>query len=185
VWANRRHDAQSRFGRPDFPHRRFGGDTTARRLTVHVHGAAHVERRRVDVYPLTDFAQARYSDMDVNGHLNNLALEGLHENARAHLNRAVFADIYEVDNRDLRLLTSQNVTHFLAEAHWPAIVTTGIGIGGIGRSSLVASSGLFIDGSCISICDATLVLVGRSGPVAIPDVNRQVLEGLLLQGSAG
>ncbi len=122
--------------------------------------------------------------MDVNGHLNNLALEGLHENARAHLNRSAFADIYKVENRELRLVTSQNVTHFLTESHWPVTVTTAIGIGGIGRSSLVASSGLFIDGSCISICDATLILVGPSGPVAIPDANRQVvLEGLSSQGS--
>jgi acyl-CoA thioester hydrolase len=145
----------------------------------------HVDRRRLEIYPLTDLVQARYGDMDVNGHLNNLALESLHENARAHLNLSVFPDIYDVNARALRLVTSQNVAHFLSEAHWPASVTTAIGIGGIGRSSLVASSGLFIDNMCVSVCDATLVLVGLNGPVAIPDDKRRRLETLTLRGSVG
>ena len=77
-------------------------------------------RLRLDSYPVVDAIQARYGDMDSNGHLNNLALESLHENARATMNRSLFPDIYDVTTRRLRLVTSQNAVHFLAEAHWPA-----------------------------------------------------------------
>lgn len=108
-------------------------------------GQPSAERRRHEAYPFTATMQARYGDMDVNGHLNNLALESVHEDLRAHLNRRVFPDIYDVDHRDYRLVTAQNVVHFLAEGHWPASITASAGIGHIGRSSFVACTGLFID----------------------------------------
>ncbi len=87
----------------------------------------HESRLRLDTYPVVDVVQARYGDMDANGHLNNLALESLHENARATMNRSLFPDIYDVATRRLRLVTSQNAVHFLAEAHWPALIHTGAG----------------------------------------------------------
>ena len=36
---------------------------------------------------MIDEIAARYGDMDANAHLNNLALESMHENARATMNR--------------------------------------------------------------------------------------------------
>ena len=49
----------------------------------------HEIRRRLEAYPVVDAVQARYGDMDANGHLNNLALESMHENARDHEQGAV------------------------------------------------------------------------------------------------
>lgn len=45
----------------------------------------------------------------------------------------VFPEVYQVDTRTVRLVTGQNVVHFLAESHWPATVDTAIGTGQIGR----------------------------------------------------
>ena len=137
-------------------------------------------RLRLDAYPVVDTVQARYGDMDANGHLNNLALESLHENARATMNRSLFPDIYEVATRRLRLVTSQNAVHFLAEAHWPAVIHTGAGVGRIGRTSFVASTGLFIEGNCIGVCDTVLVLLGDDGPVALSDDARAALATVAL-----
>lgn len=138
------------------------------------------ERRRLQAFPITAFVQARYADMDVNGHLNNLALEAMHEDIRARLNRRVFHDIYDIGRRQYRLVTAQNVVHFLAEAHWPATITTAVGVGRLGQSSLVACSALFVDDSCISTCDTTLVLVGPSGPMRIPEDRRLLLQTFAL-----
>ncbi|MGY4708228.1 acyl-CoA thioesterase [Mycolicibacterium sp. CBM1] len=143
-------------------------------------GRPHEARLRLDCYPVVDVAQARYGDMDANGHLNNLALESLHENARATMNQSVFPDIYDVATRRLRLVTSQNAVHFLAEAHWPATIHTGAGVGRIGRTSFVASTGLFIDDRCVGVCDTVLVLLGDDGPVPIAEDRRAALETLLL-----
>jgi acyl-CoA thioester hydrolase len=144
-------------------------------------GRPHLDRCRISVYPIVETKQARYSDMDVNGHLNHLALEALHEDARARINQRYVPGTYDPTNRVLRLVTSQNVVHFLAEAHWPATMKVGIGIGGIGGSSVVVSSGLFLEDRCISVCDMTLVLVGDQGPVAFPEDNREVMRKLMLR----
>ena len=84
-------------------------------------------RLRLESYPVVDEIAARYGDMDANAHLNNLALEALHENARATMNRRLLPDAYRAGGRRLRLVTSQNAVHFLAEAHWPVLIQTGAG----------------------------------------------------------
>jgi len=117
----------------------------------------------------------------VNGHLNHLALEALHEDARAGINEQYVPGTYDPTIDTFRLVTSQNVVHFLAEARWPATIKVGIGIGGIGRSSVVVSSGLFVEERCISVCDMTLVLVSDAGPVAFPEENREVMRKLMLR----
>ena len=137
-------------------------------------------RLRLDSYPVVDEIAARYGDMDANAHLNNLALEAMHENARATMNRDVLPEAYRSGGRRLRLVTSQNAVHFLAEAHWPALIATGAGVGRIGRTSYVASTGLFRDGECIGVCDTVLVLLGDDGPTPLPDGLRTALQTLLL-----
>lgn len=138
-------------------------------------------RLRLNTYPVVDEIAARYGDMDANAHLNNLALEALHENARATMNRGLLPDAYRAGDRKLRLVTSQNTVHFLAEAHWPALITTGAGVGRIGRTSFVASTGLFLAGACIGVCDTVLVLLDENGPTPLPDGFRSALGGVLLR----
>ena len=140
-------------------------------------------RLRLESYPVVGEIAARYGDMDANGHLNNLALESLHENARATMNRDLLPSAYDVTRRRIRLVTSQNAVHFLAEAHWPATIATGAGVGRIGRASYVASTALFISGSCIGVCDTVLVALGDDGPVPLPDEFRAALQTVLLGGS--
>lgn len=142
-------------------------------------------RCRPDFYPLTAPVEARYSDMDVNGHLNNLALESLHENIRATLNARVNPGIYDPARRAVRLVSSQNVVHFLAEAHWPATIQAGVGVARLGTTSFVVSSALFIDQTCISVCDTVLVAVDVDGrPVAIPREARTTMAQLMVRSPA-
>ena len=141
-------------------------------------------RLKLETYPFVGEIAARYGDMDANAHLNNLALESLHENARASMNRHLLPQAYSTGARRMRLVTSQNAVHFLAEAHWPAMIQTGAGVGRIGRTSYVASTGLFIGDTCIGVCDTVLVLLGgqgqSDGPVPIPDDFRAGLQRVLL-----
>jgi acyl-CoA thioester hydrolase len=142
-------------------------------------------RLRLDCYPVLDEIAARYGDMDANAHLNNLALESMHENARATMNRRLFPQAYRAGGQECRLVTSQNAVHFLAEAHWPAVIQTGAGVGRIGRTSYIASTGLFVNDACIGVCDTVLVLLGRDGPVPIPDGLRAALQTVVLGQTGG
>lgn len=141
----------------------------------------HPARMDADSYPVHEMIDARFGDMDANGHLNNVALESLHENTRAGLNRQVFPQVYDRTARKLRIVTSTIVVHYLREAPWPATINTAIGIGHVGRTSFVASTALFHSGSCISLCDTVLVLLDDDGPTPIPDDARTRLETLRLQ----
>ncbi len=141
----------------------------------------HPARLRLDTYPVVDEVAARYGDMDANAHLNNLALEAMHENARAIMNRRLLPGAYRAGDRRVRLVTSQNAVHFLAEAHWPALITTGARLGRIGRTSFVASTGLFLRGACIGVCDTVLVLLDDDGPTPISDEFRAALETVRLK----
>lgn len=140
----------------------------------------HPARRASTTYPVHDSIDARFADMDANGHLNNVALETLHENTRAMLHRRVLPDAYDLSSRNLRIVTSTIVVHYLREAPWPAVIQTAIGIGHIGRTSFVSSSALFLDEECISVCDTVLVVLDANGPTPIPDDARARLEALRL-----
>jgi len=142
----------------------------------------HPARLEVATYPVTGAIDARYGDMDANGHLNNLALESLHENARALLNARVMPGIYDGATRRIRLVSATNVVHFLEEAYWPNTIGTGIGVGKLGRTSFVASTALFVGDECVSLCDTVLVTLDENGPTPIPDSARAQLESLTLSG---
>ncbi|MGQ9350694.1 acyl-CoA thioesterase [Mycolicibacterium gilvum] len=141
----------------------------------------HPARLDAACYPVHRAVDTRFGDMDANGHLNNVALESLHENTRAMLNRQVFPNVYDRTTRSLRIVTSTIVVHYLREAPWPSVIDTAIGIGRVGRTSYVASTALFHDGGCVSLCDTVLVVLGDDGPRPIPDENRDRLESLALR----
>lgn len=142
----------------------------------------HPARSDRSLYPVSGLALARYGDMDANGHVNNLALESMHENARAEFNQHIFPGIYDPATRTIRLVTANNVVHFLAEVHWPARIETGLGIGRLGRTSYVVSTALFVGDNCVGLCDTVLVMLGDDGPIPIPEQARDLLGTYLLRG---
>jgi acyl-CoA thioester hydrolase len=76
---------------------------------------------------------------------------------------------------------ANSVLHYLAEAHWPAAITTGLGVGRIGRTSYVLSTALFVEERCISLCDTVLVALVDDAPVPIPQTAREYLGSHLLR----
>ena len=140
----------------------------------------HPARLSKALYPVSGLALARYGDMDANGRVNNLALESMHENARAEFNERIFPGIYDPAVRTIRLVTANNVVHFLAEVHWPARIETGLGIGRLGRTSYVVSTALFVGEDCVGLCDTVLVMLGDDGPLPVPEDARARLGDYLL-----
>lgn len=143
----------------------------------------HPHRSEIDLYPIAVDMQVRYADMDAYGHINNLAIESLHEDVRARMNAAVLPGTYDPKRQQLRLVSAQNVVHFVAEALWPNVFRAAVGVGHIGTSSFVASSAVFIGDQCVSLCDTVLVAVGDDGPRPLPQDARDLLHSMLLRNN--
>lgn len=130
--------------------------------------------RRTDAarYPLRYPMRFRFADLDPNGHVNNVALAALLEDARAMLLRALSA---EAQGHGSWLL-AQNVCHYLAEAFYPGEVEACAGIGRVGRSSFVVSTALVGAQGCLVVGDT--VMVSRHGGTVgeLPGVLRDSMQ---------
>lgn len=118
---------------------------------------AKPEAWRLDAanYPMTLTANTRFQDMDVYGHLNNVAYAALFESARARLNNDIRAASDHPANE--RMLIANVSINYLHEGHFPDDVEIAQGIGPIGRSSWTIVQAMFQNGRCIATADTVLV----------------------------
>lgn len=139
-------------------------------------------RRRLASYPASLTLETRFADMDVNGHLNNVAFARLFEETRVRFNRAG-PMAPKAGERKSSFVVAHVAIDYLAEGNYPAPVTIGYAIARIGTSSFTVAMAAFQDGQCIALCDS--VLVHRdpaSGPAPLPAALRERLEAHRLSG---
>jgi acyl-CoA thioester hydrolase len=115
-------------------------------------------------YPETLEVPTRFQDMDINGHLNNVAFAALFENARVMLNRQV--RVWNERPVNERTMVAAVTINYLAEGNYPDPVTVASGIGHVGMSSWTILQGMFQNGHCIATCDT--VVVARTDNQAKP-----------------
>jgi acyl-CoA thioester hydrolase len=119
-------------------------------------------------YPYSEAIQTRFADLDVLGHINNVAMAGLFEAGRARFMRAtgMFAA------REHRMMLVNVELNYLAEGSFPEDVTIGTGVSRIGGRSWTLLAAAFQGGRCIATCDAT---AASDGPEISPAL-RTMLE---------
>ncbi|MES2753319.1 MAG: acyl-CoA thioesterase [Pseudomonadota bacterium] len=105
-------------------------------------------------YPHIDTVQTRFADLDVLGHINNVAMVALFETARTRFNHAVGL----VRFRDTQWLIAAQEINYLAEGGFPTDVTMAHGIGRIGGRSWTIIGAAFQNGVPIATGDVTVVL---------------------------
>lgn len=106
-------------------------------------------------YPVRETLQTRFQDLDINGHLNNVAFAALFESARVLLNRRVRPTSERPANE--RTMVAVVTITYLAEGSFPEPVTIASGIGAIGSSSWTIVQAMFQSGHCIATCDTVVV----------------------------
>ncbi|MBK6706994.1 MAG: acyl-CoA thioesterase [Sphingomonadales bacterium] len=118
---------------------------------------AKPEGWRLDLaaYPVILECGTRFQDMDINGHLNNVAFASLFENARVQLHRN--ARPWGARPENERTMVASVEINYLREGNFPAPVTIGSGIGRVGNSSWVVVQAMFQNGHCIATCDSVIV----------------------------
>ncbi|MDO9367799.1 MAG: acyl-CoA thioesterase [Sphingopyxis sp.] len=118
---------------------------------------AKPESWRLDAasYPARIELQTRFQDMDINGHLNNVAFAALFESGRVLLNREVRPLTERPANE--RTMVAMVEINYLGEGNFPDPVTITSGIGRIGTSSWTIVQAMFQNGRPIASCDTVVV----------------------------
>lgn len=107
-------------------------------------------RRLPASYPLHGELQPRYTDVDVWQHLNNTALISLQAEACQRWLREVFGPTVWRDAAPV-LAKRASATDFLAEAHYPEALATGVRLVGADAHGFRLASALFQHGHCVGL----------------------------------
>ncbi len=124
-------------------------------------------------YPFSVATQTRFQDMDILGHLNNVAFAALFENGRVRFNRAM--DERAIRQTGERWLVASVAINYLREGSFPEDVEIASGIGHIGNSSWVIEQAMFQHGHCIATSDTVIVYVNADGARPLSDAFRAEL----------
>lgn len=116
-------------------------------------------------YPYFRRVIARFSDMDAERHLNNVALAAFYEDGRVSFLHGLSG---EERGKSFRFVIAHISISYLAEAHYPGDYDVGLGVTNFGRTSFGIGAGLFLADKCVGVCDTTQVVVGAEGPVPVP-----------------
>ncbi len=107
-------------------------------------------------YPHRMEVQTRFQDMDVMGHLNNVAYAALFEHARVLFNRSMrpWKERPEAE----RSVLGRVEIDYLAEGRYPHPVEVCTAIGRIGNSSYTIVQAMFQKGECIALSESVSVV---------------------------
>lgn len=140
----------------------------------------HIDPARLDAatYPSRLEIATQFTDLDVLGHLNNVAIARFYESARVRTNMRVFGDHFVNRDNPLQTVLADVHIRYLAEGRFPKPVVVGSGIGHVGNSSFRMQQALFQDGACIGTSDAVMVVTRDGRPSPIPPEHRAVMQEL-------
>jgi acyl-CoA thioester hydrolase len=122
--------------------------------------------------------QTRFADVDVVGHLNNVALADLYQEARVRfLQERAFAG--SLGSTTWQAMIARITISYLGEVTYPTPVHVYVGVRKVGRTSYILSQALFQNGECRGTCRTVSVVIGEDRrPMPVPAALRERLEVL-------
>ncbi|MEX1033365.1 MAG: acyl-CoA thioesterase [Cellvibrionaceae bacterium] len=132
---------------------------------------------RSENFPFRVELATRFDDLDTQGHINNVAIANLYQEARLRFHGKAFGELRGGQDRDDGIGTVLVDIHitYQRETHYPLPVTIACGVGRLGNTSYTIKSVLFQDSHCVGTCDAVLVYVKAGKPQPIPREERAIL----------
>jgi acyl-CoA thioester hydrolase len=110
-----------------------------------------------DTYPYSVDVPPRYADLDVMGHINNVAIAAMFETGRISFHHQLQAHPRE---QGVRWLVAGVGINYLAEMHMPCAVTIASGLKRIGNTSWTILSAAFQEEECRATCETVMVAQG-------------------------
>lgn len=139
--------------------------------------APHYDPRLLEPhrYPHRRVLETMFSDMDIQRHVNNVAILRFFEECRSSLRRAVVE--YCPDELSSVVLARLEV-FYLREVSYPGRVEVAAGIGRLGTSSFESVAALHQDGRCAALSWATDTrrTADRSAKQPLTELERSALE---------
>ena len=136
-------------------------------------------RTEITAYPFQADIPTRWADLDMLGHINNVAMAGLFEEGRGRFARSLHL---ARGGERVRWLIAAVSLNYLAESHHPHDVTIASGIGHVGTKSWTTLSAAFQQGVCVATCDSVFAYTDATGSAPFPDSFRQIFETVRVGG---
>ena len=137
------------------------------------------ERLVLATYPFATELDTRFGDMDVQRHLNNVALAGLYEEARVRFVSSLFQIHSRPDSQ--RPVLAEATIRYLAEGRYPGRLVAAAGLLRLGRTSYVIGQAMFQDSICIGTADIVIVWTEAGRPCPLPTALRDALSAALIE----
>ena len=131
-------------------------------------------------YPYSIEIPTRFGDVDIQMHINNVAIVQLFEESRVRFS-LFFQEIRFGDFRQAaRIVVKDMRFSYLREVTYPEPVTVGVGVKHIGNTSYQIGCGMFQNGVCVALNDAVSVCSNGARAIPLPDAIGEVLPRYLI-----
>lgn len=129
-------------------------------------------------YPFSCTIEPRFGDLDVNLHVNNVAIASLLEDGRVRFH-------HRIGYRDLLVgktsMVASTAIEYLGEASYPESITIAGALESLGRTSHTVVQLLSQGGTPLVFARTVLVTVGPDGPSPLPASFAASVAGWMLQ----
>lgn len=125
-------------------------------------------------YPFRHTISTRFSDVDPNQHLNNVALAAMMEDGRVRFNVGMGMRVALGQRR--AMVASMGI-EYLSEGHFPAPVEVCCAIEAVGRTSWTIVQVLTQEGRTVAFARSVIVSIADDRPAPVPDDFRAELTG--------
>jgi acyl-CoA thioester hydrolase len=124
----------------------------------------------------------RFQDLDLLGHVNNVAFCVYAESGRVRFAEDVWPG--STDGSGIGWTIVKLTVNFRAQGHYPGAIRIGTALRRLGRSSIDLVQGLFINGKCFGTTESVIVWtdVKAGTSLALPESLRQAATPYLLTG---
>ncbi|WP_404479555.1 acyl-CoA thioesterase [Novosphingobium sp. BL-52-GroH] len=116
-------------------------------------------------YPFSSSIEPRFSDLDINKHINNVAMAAFLEDGRVRFH-------HESGYRDglagLSSMIASVAIEYMGEAHYPDPLTVHCAVEDTGRTSHRLVQLVMQDNRIVAFSRSVMVAVGQHGPAPLP-----------------
>ncbi len=116
-------------------------------------------------YPFSCQLEPRFGDLDINQHINNVAMAGLVEEARVRFHRA--SGMAQALDGVTVMVASLDIA-FVGQTYYPEVLVAHVAPLRQGRTSYALGILVLQNSQPVAMAETVLVCIGEDGPVALP-----------------